>query len=289
MKIYWICLQNTFKNRESSVSQGIEPIFAYPDEGQPCSTVVEAKSLTAEVLSIAQRIRGIIFIEGCEVSSLPLSWVKELARLGLCFFWDINDLILYFKFLDRLNRGCPIDRLTFEIDRGGHSLRTSELAVRIAKEIGFDEDAVKLLKVSAVYHDIGKICIPQSLLHSTKWFNDIEREFVKAHAIWGAYLISKLNLLDEVKYLAGSLSYSHHERLDGSGYPEGKKADEINLSTRIIMVADVYEALRSSRSYRSQCDRDLAVSYLKAKQNLFDKKIVQVLDSLIESKALEWL
>lgn len=290
MKICWICLQNTYNKRKGSVPEGIEPVFGCQNGKEPYPVVIEARELSYEVLSLAEDMKATVFIEGAEIDRLPLPQVKEIASRGIRFFWDLNDLMLYFNFLSRLNNNCPIDRLIFEIDKNGHSIRTSELTAMIAALMGFDEESLNLIKTSAAYHDLGKIIIPQSLLHSQKWFSDAEREFVKSHTHHGANLISKINLDSDVKYLAENLAYSHHERLDGSGYPEGKRSDEINLSTRIIMAADVYEALRSNRSYRSQCDRDLAMSYLEAKKGLlFDQEVVRVLRSLIKSRALEWL
>lgn len=293
MEICWICLQNTYNKRKGSIPSGIEPVFASHNGKGLYPVVIEAKELSYEVLSLAEDMKATIFIEGAEIDEIPLPQVREIASRGIRFFWNLNDLMLYFNFLNRLNNGCPIDRLIFEIDKNGHSIRTSELTAMIAALMGFDKESLNLIKVSAAYHDIGKITIPQSLLHSKKWFNDAEREFVKSHTHHGANIISKINLDADVKYLAENLAYSHHERLDGSGYPEGKRADEINLSTRIIMVADVYEALRSNRSYRSQCDRDLAMSYLKAKKGqVFDREVVQVLEALVKNNKnneLQWL
>lgn len=128
----------------------------------------------------------------------------------------------------------------------GHTQRVAEMAVKIGRAMGLDEDAIQILYRGALLHDIGKIGIPDSILLKPGKLTDEEMEVMKSHTLL-AY-----EMLKPVKFLEESLCIPlcHHEKFDGTGYPLGLSADQIPLLARIFAVADVWDALRSDRPYR---------------------------------------
>jgi HD-GYP domain-containing protein (c-di-GMP phosphodiesterase class II) len=140
----------------------------------------------------------------------------------------------------------------------GHTQRVSELSLRIGEELGLSPDRLRMLGQSAMLHDIGKIGVPDAILNKPGKLDDNEFAIVKLHPVRGYEMVRN------VRSLRGSLSgiRHHHERLDGSGYPDGLSGDDISLEARIIAVADVYDALTSDRSYRGAWSHDQAMAEL---------------------------
>ncbi|UFH60359.1 HD-GYP domain-containing protein [Sulfurovum mangrovi] len=183
-------------------------------------------------------------------------------------------------------------------DIGEHHERTKQYVRIIAEELSqlteyrdiLTPEYIALLYKSAQLHDIGKIGVPDSILLKSGELTPEEREIMEAHTIYGrdALLRSKKilgqnNFLD----LAAQIAYTHQERWDGSGYPQGLRGEEIPLSGRIMAVADVYDALRSRRVYKAPVTHEEAISYLQEKSGVFfDPRIIALLPEL-ESKFLE--
>ncbi|HEX7102929.1 MAG TPA: HD-GYP domain-containing protein, partial [Nitrolancea sp.] len=128
----------------------------------------------------------------------------------------------------------------------GHTQRVAELAVLIGQDIGLSGERLKTLNQAAMLHDIGKISVPDSILNKPGRLTAEEFEFVKEHPVRGHRIIQNVRSLQQE--VAGVRH--HHERLDGTGYPDGLKGDAIPLDARIIAVADVFDALTSARPYR---------------------------------------
>jgi hypothetical protein len=128
----------------------------------------------------------------------------------------------------------------------GHTQRVAELAVLIGQDIGLSGERLKTLNQAAMLHDIGKISVPDSILNKPGRLTAEEFEFVKEHPVRGHRIIQNVRSLKQE--VAGVRH--HHERLDGTGYPDGLKGDAIPLDARIIAVADVFDALTSARPYR---------------------------------------
>jgi HD-GYP domain-containing protein (c-di-GMP phosphodiesterase class II) len=143
----------------------------------------------------------------------------------------------------------------------GHSERVSEFSVGICRELDLDREYTEMVRVAALLHDYGKIGIPDSLLKKSEIFTENEMEHIKCHAEKTTEILEKIEFegyLKEVPYVAGA----HHEKLDGSGYPNGLKADEIPLGARIIAVADYFEALTASRYYKIPMAPEKAIELL---------------------------
>ena len=143
----------------------------------------------------------------------------------------------------------------------GHSERVSEYSVGICVELGLDREFTEMVRIAALLHDYGKIGIPDDLLKKTGRFTENELEHIKCHAEKTTEILEKIEFdgyLKDVPYIAGS----HHEKLDGTGYPKGLKAQEIPLGAKIIAVSDYFEALTASRYYKMPMDPAKAIELL---------------------------
>jgi HD-GYP domain-containing protein (c-di-GMP phosphodiesterase class II) len=141
----------------------------------------------------------------------------------------------------------------------GHSAATMQHAVAVAKTLGLGPDEIVAVNLGALFHDIGKIGIPEHILRKPSALTDEEWAEMKAHPVIGANLIGEVPNLERIRPIV----LAHHEHYDGSGYPNGLRADEIPLAAQIISVADTYEALTSTRPYRPAVGHDPAVAELR--------------------------
>ena len=160
-----------------------------------------------------------------------------------------------------------------ERDEGlaNHSLLVSEFAARTARALGLDPRRVVRVAVAGMVHDIGKVALPDSILSKPGPLTAEEWEQVRAHPEDGARLILAAGLVDVAEWVL-----THHERVDGTGYPEGRARDEIPLEARILAVVDAYEAMTSDRVYRRGMDRtDSRRELRRCAGTQFDEDVVE--------------
>ncbi len=161
----------------------------------------------------------------------------------------------------------------------GHSEKVTEYALGICSELGLSDDFRDMIKVASLLHDYGKIGVPDSILKKQGRLNKDEYEIVKTHSAKTKEILEQINfegIYRQVPVVAGS----HHEKLDGSGYPDGLKGDEIPLGAKIIAAADFFEAITAERHYRDPMPLVDAVRLLRAESGVhFDEKIVRALMS----------
>jgi HD domain/MASE9 len=129
---------------------------------------------------------------------------------------------------------------------GGHTERVAAVAVGLARRLGFRDEDLEAIEIGALLHDIGKIGIPGQVLRKEGPLSDDEWELVKTHPLISDYILSELDLHPFVRQCARS----SHERIDGTGYPDGLSGEEVPLPARIVFVADALDALTSTRPYR---------------------------------------
>jgi len=160
----------------------------------------------------------------------------------------------------------------------GHSERVAELSAQIARKMNYSESEIEKIKYAGYLHDVGKVSLESNILNKKGELSKKEYEIVKEHPEVGANIVKNVKYLEEV---ADYVKY-HHERLDGSGYPEGLEGEEIPEGARILAVADVYDALTSNRPYRNAWNRNKAL-------NLIEEDAGKCLDEDIVDKLFELL
>jgi putative two-component system response regulator len=160
----------------------------------------------------------------------------------------------------------------------GHSERVAQLARSLAAGAGLDAESVRNVRRAGLIHDIGKIGIPLDYLQKAGPLTDAEFAAVKRHPLIGHEICRPLRTLAPLL----PLIRSHHERLDGSGYPDGLRGDEIPLATRCLTVVDVFDALTSVRSYRAPLEPREALATLEreARAGFWDCDVVALLERL---------
>jgi len=181
-----------------------------------------------------------------------------------------------------------VDRLTQAVEfrdheTGGHTRRVGRLSARLATRLGLTRREVDLIRIAAPLHDIGKIAIPDRILHKVGSLSDEEFEHMKGHAESGARLLGQGTT--EVLRFAEVIARSHHERWDGGGYPAGLIGEEIPMAARIVSVADFYDALASDRPYRGRWPRHNILAEIDREAGTrFDPRVAECFVEMIRTR-----
>lgn len=141
----------------------------------------------------------------------------------------------------------------------GHCSRVRTIAVSIAKALNLPHSNVMIIEGGSLLHDIGKIGIPETILNKNSSLTKEEYDIIKTHPEAGERIIRSIEMFQPYR----PIIRSHHERIDGKGYPDGLKGDEIPLDVKIVSLADAFDAMTSSRAYRSALPTELAVEEIK--------------------------
>lgn len=161
----------------------------------------------------------------------------------------------------------------------GHSDRVAYYAVRIGEAAGMSPQDLETLRISGIFHDIGKIGTADDILLKTDKLNDKELMEIQKHPLKGARILSAVSMFKDVVPVVKC----HHERIDGTGYPEGLRGDEIPLLARVISVADAFDAMMSDRLYRTKLNLEEARQQLiSGSGSQFDADIVSMFVKLID-------
>jgi PAS domain S-box-containing protein len=174
--------------------------------------------------------------------------------------------------LKRLSRAVE----TRDRETGGHIERIGEISAMLAERLGVESDVVDLIRISSPMHDVGKIGIPDEILLKPGKLTEAERAEMQRHAEYGHQMLagSGSELLD----MAALIALTHHERVDGAGYPRGLSGGQIPIEGRIVAVADVFDALTSDRVYRKAMSTGQAVEIMRdGRGTHFDPQILDLL------------
>lgn len=160
----------------------------------------------------------------------------------------------------------------------GHTQRVAEMTIRLAAALGVPEADLVNVRRGALLHDMGKIGIPDAILHKPGPLTDEE------WALMGRHSVHAREMLEGIMFLRPALDIplAHHEKWDGTGYPQGLRGEQIPLAARIFAVVDVWDALRSDRPYRKAWDEEKARAYIREQAGKhFDPQVVEAFLRLI--------
>ncbi len=203
-----------------------------------------------------------IIVIGCnyaeEVTSYESSVLKSMTvTLDLLenIRYQVHEVEGAFNYtLDALARAAEAsDDMT-----GQHIRRVNEYSKLIAKKLKLDTEFVKDIYNNAQMHDVGKIYVDNQILQKKGRLTDLEFREMQLHTVYGERIIGQSEYLS----MASEIALNHHEKMDGTGYPNGSKGEEIPLSARIVMLADIYDALRSERSYKAGFSHDQTIDII---------------------------
>ncbi len=160
-------------------------------------------------------------------------------------------------------------------ETGAHVKRVSLICELIGKKLGLDEDFIGALKLAAPLHDLGKIAVPETILHNPGKLEGEDWKIMQSHAQVGREILNKSTV--SVLKLGAKLAHYHHENWDGTGYPDGLSGEEIPIEARIMAVADVFDALGSKRCYKKIWPNDQIKAFLiSEKEKKFEPQLVDI-------------
>lgn len=212
-----------------------------------------------------------------DMSNIEIKNKGELSELSEQFNKMLNTLkdrddLLYQR---RINLTSTLVDLLEVNDHytAGHSYRVYKYSVLIATKLGLNNEHIKIIETSSLLHDIGKIGVPQHILNKNGKLTHDEYEIIKKHPCIGSHALSKIENFDLVR----KTILHHHESYNGNGYPDKLKGEEIPLESRIISIADAFDAMTSDRPYRSGMSIDQAFNIiLNESGEQFDPDLVKV-------------
>jgi putative nucleotidyltransferase with HDIG domain len=163
----------------------------------------------------------------------------------------------------------------------GHTERVTDLTLKLARHLDLSESEMIHMRRGALLHDIGKMGVPDNILHKPDKLTDAEWEIMRQHP---SYAYEMLTAIDYLKP-ALDIPFYHHEKWDGTGYPQGLRGEQISLVARIFAVVDVWDALTSKRPYRSPWTKEQALEYIKEQSGKhFDPQVVKAFLTLINNE-----
>lgn len=165
-----------------------------------------------------------------------------------------------------------------------HQSRVSHVARRLAQALSFKPEDIDHIRVASMVHDIGKIGVPSELLSKTGKLRPEEFALIKVHSVIGYEILKKI----DTDWPLATVVRQHHERMDGSGYPDGLMADNILIESKIVAVADVIESMTQARPYRKALGIDSACNEIKKNSGiLYDTEVSKAAVSLIMEMGMD--
>jgi len=253
----------------------------------PFLEIIHPEDRAAAQDRYARRLRGealpdeftfrIVAPEGevhwAEIRSVRMEWEGKPATLN--FAHDITERRRAEEALkEALSGTIEAIGLTTETRdpyTAGHQRRVTELAVAIAEELGFDEHRVEAIRAAGLMHDIGKMAVPAEILSKPSALTDMEAALIESHPRVAYDILKSVTF----PWPVAQIVLQHHERIDGTGYPQGLRGDEILIEARVLAVADTVEAMASHRPYRASLGIDAALNEIEAHRGShYDPEIV---------------
>jgi putative nucleotidyltransferase with HDIG domain len=219
-----------------------------------------------------------------------MSLLKELAAdlsLGIDAVRTAQERNRYLTQLNQAMQGT-VASLARAVERrdpytAGHQQRVATLAVAIARTMGLSESLIEGLYLGGLIHDIGKIAVPSELLTKPSRLTPIEYQLIQQHTLIGEQIVAGI----EFPWPLREMIVQHHERIDGSGYPQGLHGEAMLLESRILAVADVVEAMSSHRPYRAALGMDLALAEIaQGRGTRYDPQVADACTQVIHSSGM---
>jgi GAF domain-containing protein len=232
---------------------------------------VPIRNRAGEVIGVIEAInkhRGPFTEEDLKLLRVVSSVVAIVVENGLL----IREQQMQFKSLMKVLAASidAKDTLT-----AGHSKKVTEYSVAIAKELGFDDKALDVLSVAAMLHDYGKLGVEDEVLKKPGKLTSEEYRHIQEHALNTRSILEQMHFVPRYR-LVPEIAGCHHERLDGSGYPDGRNRDTIPFMSKIIAVADVFEALTADRHYRKAMPAEEAFEILERGKGVhFEENVIE--------------
>jgi putative nucleotidyltransferase with HDIG domain len=273
--LFSVALPSSFISSAGTTTRwGMTVIFAIATVAVIGTGLLIARGVTAPLLKLVSAAHA--------VSEGDLT-----ARSGVSARDEVGELATSFDVMtERLAKQhiSTIRALTSAIDArdpytAGHSVRVGQLSMQIGRELELPKRDLQFLEVGGYLHDIGKIGIRDNVLLKPGLLNEQERALIEEHPRIGINIVQYVELADEVKELV----LSHHEKLDGTGYPDGLQGEQISIFARIGAVADIYDALTTERPYKPGLSVEETVALLKreARDGRLDERVVIALISAL--------
>lgn len=171
------------------------------------------------------------------------------------------------------------DRYTF-----GHCARVAAYSVDVARSLAFDEHEETTVRIGAYLHDLGKVRVPAEILNKPGPLAAEENELIREHPLWGVELLAAIDLPWDIK----PIIRSHHERYDGSGYPHGLRGDEIPITAQIVGIADAFDALTTTRSYRPAVSMEQAILEMQENRHLWHPEVYRAFLDSVTAQQAQW-
>lgn len=294
------CLELT-GYRPSDLQQGGVVSYAqliHPEDRERVSNEIQAASKESRPFQLEYRIVTANSLEKWVWERGRGVWSGEGERLALeGFITDVTESKLaeerYEQSLFRLRRILEgtVNALAATAERrdpytAGHQKRVSQLSCAIARQMGLTEDQIEGIRVAATLHDMGKIYVPAEILNKPGHITEVEMSIIRAHPKVGCDILRAI----EFPWPVAEIVLQHHERLNGSGYPEGLSGKTILLEARILGVADVVESMSSHRPYRPALGVDKALEEIAQNRGvLYDPAVVDACLEVLTNKGFAFL
>jgi putative nucleotidyltransferase with HDIG domain len=249
----------------------------------------EFRSYFVTPLITKEQVQGIIELFNRERLSADSEWISFLEVLATRVAIAIDNATMFDNLrksnlelaqaYDATIEGWALALELRDAETQGHAIRVTEMTLHLARALGLPEFKMEHIRRGALLHDIGKLGIPDRILYKEGPLDEEEWEIMRQHPIYAKKMLS------HVEYLRPALNipYCHHEKWDGTGYPQGLVGEEIPEEARVFAVVDVWDALRSDRPYRRAWDEERTLEYIQSQREIqFDPDVVDVFCNVVE-------